>query len=384
MAGDELQRWIEAVDRLAHDARPSREEAEAVARDLGLPPSLVEQARAEAEARHARGLRLLEVGQAAEAVRELAGAQALDPWSTSIEADLARARGALAARPDNRVLVGVSVVSLAVAALAVVWAWSVTSGGTGPVVDPVSVAPVASGAPVDVGVGGVPVRVDRTGLPDGIALEVARAERTDTADGWILSVAVVAHVVDPVIVSELGFVAEALDAKGQRLATHALAVLEDHQAAVGAGEQAQGQGYLSGTDEAGDPASIRLKVARAVVDPGELGRGEPVALAWPDGAGSTTAAVVRQRSGGTCRPSGLSDRGFCEGVYEVENTGSVPIDKLKVRVAFGEHEAVETYAIAGRARPVKPGERQAFRVIHGVSGVQEGPWTWSVVDVRTP
>lgn len=384
MPTDDLARWIDALDRLPTEGLPSREEAHAIAAELGLGEDVVERAAAEADDHRRRGNQLLDRGLTEEAVRELDLARTLDPWSDQVRVDLERthlARRVSAGRPSRSPGLPVLLAVLVTFPLGVAVGYGLAPAPAQEIPVEASVVepePAPAAPTIPVGLGEVAARLE-PGVPDGVELEIARIELTKTGGGgWILSIGVLAHVETAQILSRLELLAEARDANGVRLASTEIGVVEDHEAPVHQGEQAQGHGYLRGTGDLGAPAEVVFRVAESEAHPGSSEPAEVVELAWPPEVDSSLRATIRRRSGGTCRTS-FGNSGFCEGLYVVENTGSVPIDTLKVAIQMGE-AVDETYAISGHGRAVLPGEKQTFRVIESIrTPLPETPWTWRVL-----
>ncbi len=437
MATEDLQRWIDALDRLPDDQPPSREAMVAVATDIGLDPDVLEQAEAEAHDLGVQGRRFSEEGLHDDAVRTLDAALALQPWSNELRADLGRAllarhqhrptpadaervervaRLLIRADPEADVgyalLKGLSVPSSAPpSARGVSWpvatagmlGGAVVLAGLGvfvldavrgvpnpPDVSDESTPAVAVDVPNTRQIGDLDVAIHRVELPDALKLEVTNVDLVPTSGGagWIASVGVVAtntEAPEPLVLSELVLSIEAVDAEGRHLAASDMALVEDSAPAIYPGDRVGADAYVRSTRATGTPTLLHVRIERVKTSPGSREPGPEVELEWPDGVPASVGVRLRAREAGTCGGSLIR---FCKGVYVVENTGTVPLDTLRVRAHFGTSGASDwTYAISGDGRALDPGERTPFRVIEQVGDTVDAatltPWRFEVEEVRT-
>ncbi|MCB9679049.1 MAG: hypothetical protein H6737_28365 [Alphaproteobacteria bacterium] len=417
MSNEDLQAWIDAVDRLDAKSLPSRDEMRAVARDVGLDDGILERAADRAEELRVQGQRFLDSDLPAEAVGVLTQARTLEPWSLEILELLGRAHLALwrasgdaaarsAAEGVARTLIDAAADSPAgyailkglqqqrrsallpailggAALLGVVlgagalWASSRTTA--------VEAGPVVAPAPATVHVGDLDVRVVRGPLPDGMEVEVTAAAVTPTpgGEGWIVNVAAILRNGAPQVVSGAVATVKALDAEGRIVASSDLELVASHDPALYQGDRADEETYLRGTRQLGQPTAIELEIARLDAQAGTRSVGEPVPVEWKVEKPASVDVVVTRREGGECGDS--LGAVHCGGVFVVENTGSVPIEILKVDVDFGGGKSGETYAIASRNRAVAPGEHTPFRVAKRIDApAPPGPWRFVVTSLRTP
>ncbi|MCA9490466.1 MAG: hypothetical protein KC621_11100 [Myxococcales bacterium] len=415
MSTDDLQAWIEAVDRLDTHHLPSRDEMRAVARDVGLDEAVLERAEARAEELGVRGRRFLDNGLAAEAVTALTEARALEPWSLELLEWLGRAQLALfrtsgdgaaraAAERIARTLIeanahdqaGYAILAelqrsrrrwlpilaaglVATLGLVVLGAWWGLSAPT--------IAPVIDDTPAvhAVHVGDLDVEVVRGPLVAGMEVEVTSASVTSTSggEGWIAHAGVVLRDGAPQVVSRVIAVVKALDADGHTIGSSDLELVASHHPALYQGDRTDGEVYVRGTTQAGTPAKLVVEVTRVDAQPGTREAGAPVQVRWDVPQPSSVDVAITARDGGACTPS--LGAAHCGGVFVAENTGTVPIDLLELRVEFGGGEHGRTYAISARDRAVGPGERTPFRVATRIDGPPPpGPWTLVVTKVRTP
>lgn len=431
MPNDDLAAWIEAVDRLDTSHAPSPEEMKAVGLDLGLSDELIAHARQEAGNLRVRGTRFLDNGLPREAVEVLEQARSLEPWALDgleqlgrahlelyhqTGADNARAaaeqtaRQLIAALPDSsagyallkglktprrRIPPGVAwgAGGLVLGALAMLVFVPRTSR---PDVSAGAEAPAAVAGPVVVGtvvgvvkgpvLGDLPVEIQRGRLPDGIDLTVEDVSITAKTGGtgWFVRVGLLARNGAPLVLEELGLDVQVRDAAGHLVVAHDLTLLDSHQPALYTGDRRGGEVLAQSSSSAGEPAGVVVIVTRATSEPGTRGAGAPVTPTWDVEQPGDVGIELALREGGACEHSG--QRTFCSGIYTVTNTGTVPIESLKLNATFGESGvSVDTWAATSSAPALRPGDRQAFRVIRFIDGPPPiEPWVLTVTRIDTP
>lgn len=423
-----LQRWVEAVDRLASDHVPTSGELEAVAHDLGLGADVLARATRRAEDLETQASGFLREGLVAEAVACRQTARDLEPWSVDrwvalgeahLEAHRAAptsatstavedvARHLIQAAPERqdgyRLLAGVKEVArgrwrrplLTAGAVGVagLLGWGVgLQGGTAraPTVapdvaqipDPPPPPPVERAEPA-MAMGPIAHRVVTGPLPEGVTLEVVDADFTPFVDseGWSIGVAVRLDNGGQVVLQEVAAELRAFDTDGNLLATNALAVLSEHGAAVHPGERTGEHGYVTSTFRMGRPAWVEVAVVASKHHAGRGVQGERVPVdTHMLGAGQAIELRLRQ---GACRPNPLMKQTFCDLDLVVENTGTVAFEMLKLEVELGPDAKDSTWAVSSSEPPLQPGERQPVHIVEFVEVAHppEG-WTYTVVGAR--
>jgi hypothetical protein len=418
MPDDDLKAWIEAVDTLDTSHVPTAEEMLAVGRDLGLSDALFERAKAEATTLRVRGQQFLDNGLPNEAVQVLEQARALEPWALDGLEQLGRAHlvlyqttgtdqakdaaeriarsliDRLPDSPDGYELLktlqqgrprprSFAVAGLVGAAFVMGAGLSVLWTGAGPASPP---SPQPTVAVTQAPVGEFPIRIERGALPDGVELSVTGVDflQKPQSSGWFLTVGVLTTNTAPVVVEELFLTIRALDADGKLLAAHDLEVTDANSPGLYQRDRKGGQAIIQSSADIGQPAQVAVHVERVKSEASTRGPGTPIPITWSTRQPADVDVALERREGGECKAS--LGRSLCSGIFVVENTGTVPIETLKLQAVFGESGVTsESYGASSSGPALAPGERQPFRVIKFIDGpVPNEAWALSVIRVDTP